>query len=581
MMDFGAEPLVSIAGRELPSDLTVLIDEVVIDDSSHLPDMVEVRLRDEAHDAITRAGASVGAEIEVSATPTGRTGDPLPIFRGEITSLEVDYEASVGTMAVIRGYDQSHRLLKHRRIRAFEDLSVADVVRQVAAEAGVKVGTIDGSTTPLDHVGQFNQTDWEFLQRLARETGSELTVELGELQLRPPPPSTSGPGLGDLRREGDPLQLTLGQNLRSAQARVSSAGQARKVVVRSWDYLAKETIEAEHATETTSVEIGTTPADLAGAFDVEEERFVDRPYTTQAQVDAAASAVAELVASAHVDCVGVADGTPQVRAGEAVSLALLGEPFDGKYTVTSVRHVFDEEGYRSHFEVTGRHERSTLSLTGAGAAPAVRGPVVGLVTNVRDPEALGRVRLAFPWLDDTYESWWTRIAQADAGASNRGTLFLPEVGDEVLVAFEHGDLRAPVVIGSLWNGSDEPPTGDDPVDGTSGAVQRREIRSRLGHVLVFGDDASGRSGIELTTADGQRSIHLDEQGRKLLITIGSTTLEIVDGGDVTLTSNGNMDMTATGNITIEATGNLELKGTQATVQASGVAAVKGATVQLN
>ena len=580
-MDFGAEPLVSVDGRELSDDLRLLIDEVVVDDSSHLPDMVEVRLRDDAHDVFTRAGAQVGATIEISATPSGRTGDPLPVFKGEITSLEVDYEATVGTIAVIRGYDASHRLLKHRRIQAFEQLSVVDIVRQVASDAGVKVGTLEGSTTPLDHAGQFNQTDMEFLRRLARESGSELTVELGELQLRPPPPSSRGPDPGDLRQTGQPLQLTLGQNLRGVRARIGAAGQSERVVVRSWDYHHRESLEASAPSETTSVDIGTTPADAARAFDVAEQRFVDRPYQTQAQVDAAVDAVAELVASAHVECFGVADGNPSLRAGEAVSLALLGDPFDGKYTVTTARHVFDEEGYRTQFEVTGRHERSLLALTDDGPVAAPRGPVVGIVTNVRDPDGLGRVRVKFPWLDDTYESWWTRIAQLDTGASNRGTLFLPEVNDEVLVEFEHGDVRVPIVIGSLWNGQDRPPTDDDPVDGTSGEVLRREIRSRLGHRLVFGDDDASASGVEIQTADGQRSIHLDEQGGKVLITVGQTTVEIVDRGDLTISAQGNMDMTAMGNITVEATGNLELKGAGVTVQASGVAAVKGSVVQLN
>ena len=84
------------------------------------------------------------------------------------------------------------------------------------------------------------------------------------------------------------------------------------------------------------------------------------------------------------------------------------------------------------------------------------GVVVGIVTNNQDPENLHRVKVQFPWLDGSTESHWARVATPMAG-KNRGLYFLPEVDDEVLVAFEHGSIDFPCVIGSLWNGKDTPP----------------------------------------------------------------------------------------------------------------------------
>ncbi len=84
------------------------------------------------------------------------------------------------------------------------------------------------------------------------------------------------------------------------------------------------------------------------------------------------------------------------------------------------------------------------------------GVAAGIVTNNQDPDGLGRVRIRFPWLSDDNETDWARIATMMAG-SGRGSFFLPEVGDEVLVAFEHGDINHPFVIGMLWNGVDTPP----------------------------------------------------------------------------------------------------------------------------
>src|SRR2546426_9457473 len=79
------------------------------------------------------------------------------------------------------------------------------------------------------------------------------------------------------------------------------------------------------------------------------------------------------------------------------------------------------------------------------------GVVAGIVTNNEDPDGLGRVKIRFPWLSEDNESWWARIAAPMAG-KERGAYFLPEVDDEVLVAFEHGDVNFPYVLGALWNG---------------------------------------------------------------------------------------------------------------------------------
>ena len=109
----------------------------------------------------------------------------------------------------------------------------------------------------------------------------------------------------------------------------------------------------------------------------------------------------------------------------------------------------------------------------------INGVVVGLVTNVSDPEQQGRIKVHFPWLASDHESDWIRIATTMSG-NGRGTFFMPEVNDEALLAFEHGDVRFPYVIGFLWNGQDQPPAGDR---------QHRLIHSVNGHEIEMYDPA--------------------------------------------------------------------------------------------
>ena len=127
-------------------------------------------------------------------------------------------------------------------------------------------------------------------------------------------------------------------------------------------------------------------------------------------------------------------------------------------------------------------------LTPADQSNRVYGMVVGVVTNNKDPDALGRVKVKFPWLSDTDESHWARVVTPMAGGG-RGFYFLPEVDDEVLVGFEHGDVGLPYVLGSLWNGKDKPPEKND-----DGKNNLRVIKSRSGHLIRLDDtDAKERS----------------------------------------------------------------------------------------
>lgn len=148
-----------------------------------------------------------------------------------------------------------------------------------------------------------------------------------------------------------------------------------------------------------------------------------------------------------------------MRAGTAVALNAVGAPFEGRYTVTTSRHVFDAvRGYETWITVSGQQERSVYGLTGGSPAAAsgsrCAGLVSGTVTDTQDPEGSGRVKVRFPWLSDEYASDWARTAQS--GGTGGGEAFIPEVGDEVLVGFEHGHLDRPYVLAGLYNGQDRP-----------------------------------------------------------------------------------------------------------------------------
>jgi uncharacterized protein involved in type VI secretion and phage assembly len=208
----------------------------------------------------------------------------------------------------------------------------------------------------------------------------------------------------------------------------------------------------------------------------------------------------------------------------------------------------------------------------------VYGVTLAKVTSLIDPKGLGRVQVQFPWLSSQVDSAWARIATAWAGGS-RGTYLLPEVGDEVVVAFQHGDLKHPYIIGFLWSDTSRPPEA-------SPLLERRELRSKSGHKIVF-DDFPGVQALSLKSQGGHQ-IKLDDTvgGMQISITDSTQNLSLVidtSGSKISITSKtgrielsaaaGQISLDAT-NIDIHAKGALNLKG-------DGSVSLNGATVRLN
>lgn len=200
-------------------------------------------------------------------------------------------------------------------------------------------------------------------------------------------------------------------------------------------------------------------------------------------------------------------------------------------------------------------ERQALEMildvrTPSGLGGRWYGAFPALVTDIKDPDGQGRVKITLPWSPDTgggrYETW-ARLATL-MGGNNRGSWFIPDVNDEVLVIFEAGDPRRPYVLGGLWNGSDQPP---DSMDG-AGNNYRKVLRSRNG-VKVTLDDQDGQEKLILETPGGQKFTMKDGPG----------SVEIVD-------SNGNSVKLETSGITVNASAKVTINATQVAVSASMV-----------
>jgi len=579
-----SRPEITVDGAPLARDIVPGLVRTIVDLQAHLPDMFVLHIHDTGRDVAKRARITFGSKIVISGTAE-LNGPATELVVGEVTALEQEIDAT-GRWTIVRGYDPTHRLTRGRRTRTFVDTTDATIVQQLASEAGLELGEVVDDGPTYEHVSQVNLSDWEFLRARANETGHEITAVQGKLVWRRPIQSSTAPsGAGDVFTAPRSYQLTLGRELIRFQARVTAAEQVNEVQVRGWDPTTKQAVVGVAPAQTSSSSTGMAPAKLADTFSAAPHVVVDRAVSTQQDAESVAAAVADQIGAAHAEAVGTALGDPKLVPGAAVTISNVGWPHDGTYTLSVARHVYDETGFHTEFTVSGAQERSLLGLASLGATkkaqrasgPPLHGLFVGQVTDTNDPTQQFQVKVALPWLSDDYESWWCRVAQPGAG-KQRGLVWLPEVGDEVLVGFAKGDARVPFIMGGLYNGVDTPPLADQLVDSGTGQVELRALVSRTNHRLVLSDKDSdshvlittGDDNLKITLDQTQTSITIDSSGK---VTIsGSQGVEISSGADVSVKAGASMS--------VEATGSLSLKGMGVTIDGGPSVTVSGAMISL-
>jgi len=404
-----------------------------------------------------------------------------------------------------------------------------------------------------------------------------------------------------------------------------------KVIVRGWDPLNKEPIFAEVAISSANSAPGVSmqPQTAARAFGASEVVIVDQPVYSRQEAENIAQSAADTIAGDYLTADGLCIGNPALRPNRTVKVKNIGSRFSGKYFITATTHIYSpaEGSYKTMFSVSGKGSSSVLSVLEHNQqiphAAQAGNIVIALVTNNKPSDGkheMGWVKVKYPWLGDSIESGWIRIA-SQMGGSGRGMFNLPEVDDEVLVAFEHGDVNRPYMIGQLWNGKDKMPAGETDAMVDGGQVQRRGYYSRIGHKLVI-NDLDGKGDITITTANnhvltmndkeekievttkGQHTVTMSDRDKKVTVkTTSGHTIEMDDnGGTITVvdknttnkmtikSGDNSIKLECMGNFTIDAKGKVSINGMTGVdvktpalmnLEATGVTTVKGALVKIN
>jgi phage protein D/phage baseplate assembly protein gpV len=538
---------IRISGLTLAADISNQVLSVTCDTDLDMAGMFHFVVRNANNQLIDSALFDMGKNVEIYM---GYGNNLLPIMSGGITSVEPSFPESGPPTLRISGYDRSYKLRHNQPDREpFQFTTDSAIAAQVAVEAGL-IPIVDPS--PIYHMRQLKQSssDMAFLKERARANFFDVYVHWDKLYFQFPRPQTQA------------YVLEWGKNLSSYSPRISSAGLVGLQVIRSYSEELAQTIvafamAADFNPNDIQERLGSAALDLLLSLG----RRVIRKKNIETSIDAltvAKSIMQEILEGMYEgsgDCIGI----PALRAGTYISIRNVGKRFSGTYRLRKVTHTIDESGYRTQFEVTQRSGTSFLPLLrksvqetpSPNESEQFYGVAVAKVTNNSDEESLGRVKVSCSWLSDTDESDWVRCTTPMAG-KQMGMYFLPEVGDEVLVAFEHGDLSNPMVIGSLWN-----PRVPPPATNSDGQDNIRLIKTKSGHTITL-DDTRGSEKIVMQDKGGSQ-ITMNQDG----------TVTVSAKKDLTLNTGGNVTINARQDLTLQAkngTITLDAQNVNVTVQ---------------
>lgn len=596
-------------GNPLMAQLMNDILQISVEESLHLPGMFTIVIKNDylpgrsseqlwKYEKLLEIGKKVKISFRSGSTAAPEYKQPREgaLIEGEITAIEAHFTKESQAPVIVRGYDTSHRLHRGRYNRSFLNMTDSDIVKRVAQEAGLRIGTIDSSGNPHDYVFQQNQTNMQFLRERASRCGFELFVRDGKLHFRKP------------QKNEETQELKWLENLHSFRVRTSTSEQVEAVEVRGWDFTKKEKIvSTANAAKSVITRTEEQKAEKSGKTYSGKSKMivVNQPVFNKAEADSISQAVYDELTGEAIVADATANGNPKIRAGSMITLKEMGR-YSGKYYVTETRHLYQKRVYSTEFSIRGLRGGTLFDLMSASNAPAPgQGFLVGVVTNNQDPQGWGRVKVRFPTLADVDESNWARVVAAGAGGS-RGFDCLPEIDDEVLVGFEHGDIRRPYILGNVWNGKDAPPTPvSDSVAGSGGSrgkVRLRTFKTRVGHHLQFveEDKGSSKAGVQIQTKYGHiiylndsdtcievktkmgHKLRLDDKGQKIEIqTMGGHKVEMSDASrKVAVTSIGDIELQSVGAIKLMAGTQFQITtgGSMSVTSGSSLSMVSAASV---
>ena len=440
----------------------------------------------------------LGKNIVVKAAGT-------PIFLGVVTNVQLHREGSDFGCIIVSGYSATYRMETAHSCFSWNDRTIGDVVKKLCEQAKVQLELNPAFKETKDFICQYEESDFDFIRRLAHQYQEWMYFDGTKLIFGKP------------RKLADPIRLEYGTTLSSLDIGLQTLARSEQV----FSYHSGADREMQRMTP----DLAYGHDKLAGeAFRASLGMF-SKPARQHALPRI--SNETELVnymgrkqaaETAETHYITAESQVPTLRVGSVISLyssflervGNLSEESLGNFIIIEITHEVSQGSYyKNRF-------KAIPATIKALPSPKVRMPLaetqMATVLSNADPQGKGRVRVRMNWQTDGMQTGWVRVMTPDGGSSsdvksNRGFVFIPEVGDQVLLGFRHGDPARPYVMGSLFNGT----TGGGGLEGN----HMKSLTTRSGHTIKLNDSLSSL-GITIKDIKGN-SIHIDSVGDDIII----------------------------------------------------------------
>lgn len=511
-----------------------------------------------------------GKEVEILA---GYETNENSIFKGIIVKHSICLERSGYSALELVIKDKAVTLALSRKNAIFEEMTDSEAIEEIAEAKGL-LTEVESSKIFHAQLVQYQSSDWDFIICRAEANGFVVTTIDNKLVIQSP------------KVEEEPkLSLTYGANLFEFEQEIDIRNQHPSFVANSWDSINQEALQIEGE-----------PIELKEAGNLSSSTLSDLLKSPSWEVYHSGN-IGEQEVQQWADGINLKSKLSKIRGrvlcqgigeifpGDTIELRGMGDRFNGLAYVSGVRHELGDGNWKTHlslglsFDCFHKIAKDISAPPAGGLLPAVSGMHTGIVTQLKDdPDGEDRIQVRLPLIDPEGYGIWARLASLDAG-NNRGAVFRPEIGDEVLVGFLNDDPRLPVILGMLHSSAKPNPIPAAADNNEKGFV------SRSGTKLIFNDDDDSitietQKGKKVQLNDGEGIVQLeDENGNKI----------IMDANGITFQSAKDIQFKATGNIKLEGV-NVEAKasaafkangGASSELSASGSTKVKGSLVEIN
>jgi Rhs element Vgr protein len=501
-----------------------------------------------------------GRNIEIKA---GYRGTEDTVFKGLVVSHGIKLRNQSSVLQIVCK-DKAVRMTVGTHSRYFRDMTDSDVLEEVIGQNNLEA-EVEATSEQHREIVQFDASDWDFVMTRAESIGKFCLVDDGKLTIAAP----------DFA-QNDAQVLQFGGSILDFDAEMDARTQFDAVKSFAWGIADQALRESEESSSTVREAGNFSASDLAAVHGVGPLLLPHSGNLTEGALQDWAKSALQKSRLAKIRGRVKFQGLATLQPGQLVKLQGVGERFEGSVFVSAVRHeisngqwVTDAQFGMSPEWFAERYQVQR-PLAG-GLLPAVQGLQVAVVTQLEnDPDGEQRIMVRMPVIDPDDEGSWARVATLDAG-NNRGSFFLPEIGDEVIVGFLNNDPRHPVVLGAC-NSSAKPA----PLTATDDNHEKGFV-TRSGMKWLFNDD---KKNVLLETPDGNK-ILVSGEDKAITIEDQHGNKIVLDAAGITLESASDITLKATGALKAEAaTVEIKANGT-AEFSASGSTTIKGGIVQIN